>query len=352
VRLHAFLLGQSAEQTIDTRHIYPTLIEDARLAEKFGYDGAWFAEHHFSNYAIVPNSLTLVAAIAQATSTIRLGTSIILLPLRNPIFVAEEIAMVDQLANGRLEVGFGRGYQPYEFKRLGIDFKSSGERLNEGCDFLIHLFKNPDAPFSSSFYSVDGVTITPSPRQEPHPPFWLACGSPASIGMALDKGMSVVMNIGNNGSELADRSAQMFRDVCRERGIDPKSVRFAMQTHGYLIEGSQDEDVIVRSGGYLHRVQQRLREERERLVRGINDASGGEKGEPTFEGWSKASLIGSPDHIRRQIARFSSLGVTDLFVTYRYGFVTTEGTRKSLEFIANEVKAFNASNNPARRAAS
>lgn len=63
-----------------------------------------------------------LAAMARETRRIRLGTSIILLPLRNPIFVAEEVAMVDQLSNGRLEVGFGRGYQPYEFKRLGVDF--------------------------------------------------------------------------------------------------------------------------------------------------------------------------------------------------------------------------------------
>jgi alkanesulfonate monooxygenase SsuD/methylene tetrahydromethanopterin reductase-like flavin-dependent oxidoreductase (luciferase family) len=340
-------LGQSAEPTIDTSKIYPMLIEDTLIAEKCGYDGAWFAEHHFSNYAIVPNSLTLIAAISREARKIRLGTSIILLPLRNPIYVAEEIAMVDQLCEGRLEVGFGRGYQPYEFNRLGVDFASAGARLVEGCDFLTHLFTKLDAPYSSPNYSVPGVTVVPSPRQLPHPPFWLACGSPESMGVALDRGMSIVANVGNNGPQLAERVAEMFKAACKQRGIDPRSVRFAMQTHGYLVEGSEDEDTIVRSGGYLHRVQKRLREKRESMPRGINDASGSEAGEPTFEGWSSASLIGSPAHIVKQIDRFKSLGVTDLFITYRYGYVTTEGTRKSIEFIANAMKKSNQVARPA-----
>ncbi|AMJ61541.1 LLM class flavin-dependent oxidoreductase [Bosea sp. PAMC 26642] len=342
MKLHAFLLGQTTEPTIDTRDMYQTLIDDTRFAEEVGFDGAWFAEHHFSNYAMVPNSLTLLAALARETKRIRLGTSIILLPLRNPVLVAEELAMVDQLSDGRLEAGFGRGYQPYEFDRLGIDFSEAGPRLVEGIDLLTHLFANPDQPFEGRHYKTGSLTITPAPRQLPHPPFWIAAGSAESMGFALERGLSIVCNVGNNGPDLASKLVDTFHAECRKREIDPKSVRFALQTHGYLVESKDEEDTVVRSGGFLHRVQVRLREQRHQIVRGINEASGHEKGEPTYAGWSAASLIGDREHIERQAARFAGLGISDLFITLRFGEFKTPGTRRSMQAITEAVNTTNA----------
>lgn len=103
------------------------------------------------------------------------------------------------------------------------------------------------------------MTIAPTCRKLPHPPVWLACGSPESMGAALDRGMSVVVNIGNSGPALAEKMVQMYRAECARRGLDPSSRRFALQTHGCLIESKDNEDAVVRSGGFLHRVQVRLR---------------------------------------------------------------------------------------------
>jgi len=333
MKLHAFLLGQTVTPTIDTREIYRDLVEDTQAAEEWGYDCAWFAEHHFSNYVLVPNSLTLIAALSRETDQIRLGTAIILLPLRNPTFVAEEIAMVDQLSDGRLNVGFGRGYQPYEFDRLGIDFEQVGSRFADELDLVTHLFTKHDQPFTSPHANANGFTVTPSCRQTPHPPFWLACGSRQSMGMALDRGCNIVINVGHHGPKLADQMFQIFEEERTARGIDRKNVRFGLQMHAGLVEDDEQRQVALRSAAYLHRMQVRLRERRELIVEGVLDTSGSEKTEPTYDQWSSGCMIGDARQIEQQLNRFRTMGVDDLFLTYRFGEFTTESTRRSMKFI-------------------
>jgi alkanesulfonate monooxygenase SsuD/methylene tetrahydromethanopterin reductase-like flavin-dependent oxidoreductase (luciferase family) len=339
VKLHAFVLGQTTRPTIDAHDVYEAVLGDICHLEALGYDGAWLAEHHFSNYALVPNPLVLLAAAARETDRIGLGTAIIVLPLRNPLLVAEEAAMVDILSGGRLQLGLGRGYQPYEFRALGVDFDAAAARLSEGIDLLQHLWTRPDTPFSSSQYDVPALTVTPAPVQRPHPPLWMACGSAGSIGAALDKNCNVVVNVGNRGPGLVEQLRSVFDEQCERRGIDPVTRTFAAQTHGYLVEGQADEDVVVRSSGHLHRVQARLRRDGQGLVGGVNDASGREEGEPTFEGHSSASLMGSAEHMRRQAQRFADLGVTDLFVTYRFGEMQTPRVRESMQAVSEAIAA-------------
>lgn len=334
LKLHAFLLGQTGTPTIDTREIYRDLVEDTQAAQEWGYDCAWFAEHHFSNYVLVPNSLTLIAALSRETDRIRLGTGIVLLPLRNPTYVAEEIAMVDQLSEGRLNVGFGRGYQPYEFDQLGIDFEQAGSRLADGLDLVTHFFTKRDQPFASAHANASGFTLTPSCRQTPHPPFWVACGSRQSMGMALDRGCNVIINVGHHGPKVADQMLQVFEEECAVRSIERKKIRFGLQMHAGLVENDEQRQVALRSAAYLHRMQVRLREKRARIVEGVVDTSGSEKTEPTYDEWSSGCMVGDPRHIERQMSRFRTMGVDDLLLTYRFGEFTTEGTRRSMKFIA------------------
>src|ERR1700677_20791 len=96
-------------------------IEMAVRAEELGFDSIWLAEHHFSTYGLVGSPLMMAAAIAQRTSRIRIGTAVLVLPLYNPVRLAEEIALVDQMSMGRLDVGIGRGYLPSEFRGFAVN---------------------------------------------------------------------------------------------------------------------------------------------------------------------------------------------------------------------------------------
>jgi hypothetical protein len=114
-----FNLMGSRDPEKPTAEIFAEVAEQTRLADELGYAIAWFAEHHFSNYCLCASPLMMVAHCASITKKIRLGTAVIVLPLYNPARLAAEIATADALSNGRLMLGVGAGYQPYEFERFG-----------------------------------------------------------------------------------------------------------------------------------------------------------------------------------------------------------------------------------------
>ena len=145
------------------------MAEQTRLADQLGYKTAWFAEHHFSNYCLCASPLMMVAHCAAITEKIRLGTAVVVLPLYNPARLAAEIATADALSNGRLDLGIGAGYQPYEFERFGVDIAANLEMTEELCQIL-------DLAFSRDFFSYDGkhyripeTHIPASPVQKPLP---------------------------------------------------------------------------------------------------------------------------------------------------------------------------------------
>jgi alkanesulfonate monooxygenase SsuD/methylene tetrahydromethanopterin reductase-like flavin-dependent oxidoreductase (luciferase family) len=115
-----FNLMGSRDPAKPTAEVFSEVAEQTRRADELGYDIAWFAEHHFSNYCLCASPLMLVVHCAPITKKIRLGTAVVVLPLYNPARLAAEIATADALSNGRLMLGIGAGYQPYEFERFGV----------------------------------------------------------------------------------------------------------------------------------------------------------------------------------------------------------------------------------------
>src|SRR5712672_44638 len=144
-----FNLMGSRDPEKPTAEVFAEVAEQTRLADEFGYTIAWFAEHHFSNYCLCASPLMLVAHCASITKKIRLGTAVVVLPLYNPARLLAEIATSDALSNGRLMLGVGAGYQPYEFERFGVDIKANLEMTEEFCEIL-------DRAFSQDFFSYNG----------------------------------------------------------------------------------------------------------------------------------------------------------------------------------------------------
>src|SRR5712672_2100130 len=144
-----FNLMGSRDPEKPTAEVFAEVAEQTRLADELGYAIAWFAEHHFSNYCLCASPLMLVAHCASITKEIRLGTAVVVLPLYNPARLLAEIATSDALSNGRLMLGVGAGYQPYEFERFGVDIKANLEMTEEFCEIL-------DRAFSQDFFSYNG----------------------------------------------------------------------------------------------------------------------------------------------------------------------------------------------------
>src|SRR6476646_173610 len=125
-----FLLLQSPSAQ-PSEVVFGRGVEITQAAEALSFRNMWLAEHHFSTYGYLSRPLTFALHLANKTKRLRIGTAVIVLPLHHPLIVAEEIATIDLLTGGRLDVGLGRGYQNYEFERLGVELRQSRERWEE-----------------------------------------------------------------------------------------------------------------------------------------------------------------------------------------------------------------------------
>ena len=164
-----FNLMGSRDPEKPTAEIFAEVAEQTRLADELGYTIAWFAEHHFSNYCLCASPLMMVAHCASITKKIRLGTAVIVLPLYNPARLAAEIATADALSNGRLMLGVGAGYQPYEFERFGVDIKANLEMTEEFCDILDRAFSQDFFSYNGKHYQIPKTHIPARPVQKPLP---------------------------------------------------------------------------------------------------------------------------------------------------------------------------------------
>src|SRR6516165_1240368 len=167
------------------RQRYRDIIAQIELGDVLGFDTAWLGELHFSRpFSILAAPLMVLAAAAQRTTRIRLGTAVTLLPLHNPVKTAEEAATADVLSDGRLEFGVGRGTAPMHYAGYGIPQEESRERFDEALDFILQAWTNERFSFEGKHYRVHDLTVIPKPLQSPHPPVRIAANSPDIFPMA------------------------------------------------------------------------------------------------------------------------------------------------------------------------
>mgnify|MGYP003308945136 CR=1 FL=1 len=145
-------------------------------SEAMGYDNAWLTEHHFVDDGYSPSLLPIAGAVAARTSRIRIGTFLILLPLHNPVRIAEDTATVDLMSNGRFDLGVGLGYRVKEFADQGVSPTERGARLQEGIGLIQRLLSDEEVTFEGKFSQLNKIQIVPPALQKPHPPIWVPGG--------------------------------------------------------------------------------------------------------------------------------------------------------------------------------
>ncbi len=155
-----------------------TELDSMQLADELGFDAVWLAEHSGSDYGTISNAAVILAAAAQRTKRVRLGTAVSVLSLHHPLRVAEEYGFVDQMSGGRLELGVGRGYQPKEFSRYGLNVSENRPRFQEAIEVIKQAWTSEgEFEYDGMFYQIAPTHVHPKPVQKPHPPLWVAQGS-------------------------------------------------------------------------------------------------------------------------------------------------------------------------------
>lgn len=174
--------------------IYERAFQRIDVMERTGYDAVWLAEHHFSTYSVCPSIHMMGTHVAARTERLRIGTAVSLAPFYHPLRLAEEVALLDVLSDGRVNWGAGRGFDPTEFRTFGIDFAESHARFREAVDLVLRAWQSERLSYHGEFYDFDGVEVLPKPLQSPHPPVWLASTSPDAIRWSAQHGYSILMD--------------------------------------------------------------------------------------------------------------------------------------------------------------
>lgn len=166
------------------QQLYRETLEQAVYAEELGFDSIWLSEHHFSNEGYLPCLPAVLGALAARTRRVRLGTAVLLAPLHHPLRLAEDLAVVDQLCVGRLDVGVAPGYKPGEFATLGVPKSERGARTDETIEILQLAWRGEPFSYAGRHFQFDDVVVLPQPVQQPGPPIWVGGSSLASARRA------------------------------------------------------------------------------------------------------------------------------------------------------------------------
>ncbi len=157
--------------------LYAAALEQIRWLDDIGLDQVWFTEHHFVDDGYLPSWIPVASAAAAVTNRVRFCSDICLLPFQNPVRLAEDLAVLDNLSNGRVELGVGLGYAPREFAGFGIPVSHRVSYMEEGLDVLARAFSGETFSFSGKRYQFENVRVTPGFVQEGGPPLWIAAMS-------------------------------------------------------------------------------------------------------------------------------------------------------------------------------
>ena len=183
--------------------LYRETLDQAAYAEELGFSSVWLSEHHFSEEGYLPSLAAVLGALAMRTSRVRLGTAVLLAPLHHPLRLAEDLAVVDQLSGGRLDVGIAPGYKPDEFAVLGVPKGERGARTDETIEILKLAWGGERFSYAGKHFTFDDVIVAPPPVQPAGPPIWVGGSSLAAARRAARYGLCFMPDSGA-GPELYD----------------------------------------------------------------------------------------------------------------------------------------------------
>ena len=220
----------------DYRRAYQEMLDQIEYSESLGFDSVWLAEHHGDDYGSMPSPQIAAAAIAERTKRLRIGLAVSILPFDNPIRIAEDYAMVDVLSDGRLDFGVGRGYQPAEFKMLGVQQDISRELFAEALDVILGSWTKDPFTYNGKYYSVDNVSVRPKVVQKPHPPVYVAAISPETFSLVAKRGLQLLVTPTLMSlEELKTFILQAKADLAK-LGQDPAKIDFPMNYQMHIAE--------------------------------------------------------------------------------------------------------------------
>jgi len=323
-----------------TRRFVDFLVE----SEALGFDSLWANEHHFDAYGgIIPSPPIMLSALAQRTQRVRLGSSIIVLPLHNPIEIAEQMAMIDLMSNGRVELGVGRGFVAYDYDRLGVSLEGAQERLKDGLELILKAWAGGSFNHRGPYYRYENLEVWPRPEQRPHPPVWLSCGgTPASFEWAGRQGYKI-MTVAYRGVEPLIKLNRLYRESWIGAGHNPNAYDISAHYQVVLAKDGREAKSIAQQAlrryiGATTHTTDRVRADSERTANAIHDKVVREVLDLDRMVKECRVVAGTPEEAVELLDRACDLmGVTQVDCTFYFGGIAFEHAQRSQRLFASEV---------------
>ncbi|NQW23444.1 MAG: LLM class flavin-dependent oxidoreductase [SAR202 cluster bacterium] len=277
-------------------------------AESLGYHSTFLVEHHFTGFGQVSASLNLLTWIGARTTTLRLGTAVIVLPWHNPVLLAEQIATLDLLSDGRVDAGIGKGYRLKEFEGFSIPMEEADARFEECLAVMMKAWTS-DTPWShkGTYWEYNGVVVEPSSVQKPHPKLWMGAGSPRSIKQVAKLGFNMLLGQFDS-FEMITQEVALFKSEVESLGrtFDPMSVAVARSVN--IVDSAAEYDQAI--------------ETRMAARRRTQDLAQQANFQDTREGAEAGVIYGSPDHVSQKIQDLRDIGVEYVLLNSPAGIAT------------------------------
>jgi alkanesulfonate monooxygenase SsuD/methylene tetrahydromethanopterin reductase-like flavin-dependent oxidoreductase (luciferase family) len=283
--------------------IYKETVEHVQMAEKIGMEVAWFAEHHFSNYCLCPSPMTMATYMAGQTSTIKIGPAVIVAPLYDPIRLAEEIGLCDQLSDGRLVLGFGTGYQEYEFHKFGRDLKQARSDLFEVLDFMEEYFAKDSFAFKGRNIDFPETAFSVRPVQRRPQIYVAGMGNDAEAQRrAKERGYIPFFTTGWNTVDAVRKVKEQLAATYAGVGGNVATMPFAIQRYVFVTDSREDALKAADGARYVRRIAQAMRGKYGELE-GAYLKETPAADEPSLEEIVERLPIGSPEVVAERLAR-------------------------------------------------
>ncbi len=328
--------------------LYHNALDQLELADRLGYDYAWEVEHHFlEEYSHSPAPEVFLSAASQRTQNIRLGHGIIQLTTNHPARVAERVAALDLLSNGRVEFGMGEGGSITELGPFDVPVEEKRAIWEDGVRAILPMFKEGGWEYHGEYFNFPLRNVLPKPMQKPHPPLWVACSQLETIEMAGRRGMGALgFQFVSADAAYAWVHAYYNSFIKRQEKLTDYQTNPNIALVTYSMCAETDEEARRRADGIpFFQFALRFygaREGRERPDPGTVNLW------DEYEKWKRANpdnlaralsggLIGSPETLRRKLRKFETSNVDQIILLNQAGKNTHEHISESLELFATEV---------------
>lgn len=334
-----FMLNSVPPWKTDAEEVRDEL-EQIKVADELGFHSAWVAEHNANIYGVVSSAHLFLMAAAAQTKQIKLGTAALRLPLyHHPLKLAEDLALVDIISNGRLYVGVGKGYDEREFSAYSVDFSQRDEMYQETLDVLELALKNEKITYNGKYFNIQDVPTYPQPVQTSGPPiFVMVTNSDASIVRAAEQGYSFILgNYSQVTYEDAKRKIDLYRKTAlaagfSEEDVDKALARSGKQAYIYVAESVEQAIEEYRQGyGWFMEA---------RNSRGIAGYSSESVQTYDYDYFvtKKNAIIGSPDMVIEEIEQFrQKTGLNHMVCYFNVGGQPQQQVLRSMRLFADKV---------------